>query len=331
MARIAKALDTLRTQVNLKYPNRDKSSDGWIGDAGHSARVSDHNPNAAGVVQALDLTHDPAHGFNSYTFADHLRDVKDNRIKYCISNHRIFLGHGSNAWTWQPYTGVNPHDHHVHVSVGDSASLYDDPAPWDIGTGVVVPPVPVLSNVLKRGDHGDKVRAVQVLLADGIFGPATEIAVKAFQREHGLVADGVVGQQTWHELANHARGNSKLNTNITATVFGGGSDPQTSAYDGHLIGNDEVGCSLPARVAPGTKVRVINRANGLTVTAPVLDVGPWNIDDPYWTTTARPQSETGTDKRGRITNHAGIDLTPAAAKAIGVPEKWKGPVDWKFA
>jgi peptidoglycan hydrolase-like protein with peptidoglycan-binding domain len=47
----------------------------------------------------------------------------------------------------------------------------------------------------KRGDIRKLQRKVGVS-ADGIFGPATERAVKRWQRRHGLVADGIVGPQT---------------------------------------------------------------------------------------------------------------------------------------
>jgi Putative peptidoglycan binding domain len=50
-----------------------------------------------------------------------------------------------------------------------------------------------------RAHRGGGVRALQRVLgvpADGVFGPATEAAVKRWQGRHGLVADGVVGPQT---------------------------------------------------------------------------------------------------------------------------------------
>ncbi len=53
---------------------------------------------------------------------------------------------------------------------------------------------------LRRGASGDPVKVVQARVGvgdDGQFGPATEAAVRAFQRDHGLVPDGIVGPGTW--------------------------------------------------------------------------------------------------------------------------------------
>lgn len=66
---------------------------------------------------------------------------------------------------------------------------------------------------LRRGDRGAFVADLQDQLADlnfqlgavdGIFGGMTEEAVLGFQREHGLIADGIVGPRTW-EAMRHAQ------------------------------------------------------------------------------------------------------------------------------
>ena len=64
---------------------------------------------------------------------------------------------------------------------------------------------------LSRGDRGKEVLDVQTRLrgrgfelgregVDGFFGPSTELAVRSFQQERGLVVDGVVGANSWREL-----------------------------------------------------------------------------------------------------------------------------------
>lgn len=72
----------------------------------------------------------------------------------------------------------------------------------------------IYSTSLRRGSSGNEVKLIQYYLnflsffnnrlpsidADGIFGPATENAVKAFQSEYGLTADGIVGRDTWNRL-----------------------------------------------------------------------------------------------------------------------------------
>ena len=72
----------------------------------------------------------------------------------------------------------------------------------------------IFSEALKRGNRGNDVRTIQYFLnflaffndrlvdlnVDGIFGPATENAVKTFQREYGLTPDGIVGRATWYAI-----------------------------------------------------------------------------------------------------------------------------------
>lgn len=82
------------------------------------------------------------------------------------------------------------------------------------GGEVPVPvPVPDVNPTLKRGSKGEYVTLLQTKLKqrgydlgscgiDGDFGRATEAAVKAFQRDNGLTADGIVGAKTWNALDN---------------------------------------------------------------------------------------------------------------------------------
>lgn len=78
---------------------------------------------------------------------------------------------------------------------------------------------------LKRGSCGAEVKTLQGklnLMADGIFGPLTEEAVKEFQKRKGLKADGVVGAQTWAALgiAQSKRKIDEIILHCTATPEG---------------------------------------------------------------------------------------------------------------
>lgn len=202
--RRAFSLQTLLEQVNAQAPNRSKRSDGWIGDKAHRNRKSSHNPNSLGVVLAIDITHDPLGGCDSYKLARDLVSDPDKRLSYVISNSKI--ASREKGWTWRKYTGANPHDKHVHINVMSERLLYDDLSRWDINVegGFVdkeklKPDLPVL----RKGTDGEFVVKLQELLgieADGDFGPKTEKAVRAFQKKHKLTADGIVGPYTWELL-----------------------------------------------------------------------------------------------------------------------------------
>ena len=119
---LCKAGQQLREQVDDCYPDRDRTSDGWIGDARHSARKSDHNPDVAAksVVRAIDIDRDLA-GKSKPDFAHDLADQirlcaksGDKRIKYIIFDGRIASSRF--GWRWRKYTGSNSHKHHIHIS-----------------------------------------------------------------------------------------------------------------------------------------------------------------------------------------------------------------------
>lgn len=141
--RLAESLKKLREQINEAYPNRSKISDGSIGDEAHrKAGASDHNPNDAGVVCAIDVTSDVKSGCTGDYLAAELVKSRDPRIKYIIWNRRIIKAYkdkgGIPAWTWQKYTGPNAHAHHIHISVGPEKIKYDDRADWDLDSDVAV-------------------------------------------------------------------------------------------------------------------------------------------------------------------------------------------------
>ena len=126
-------------------------------------------------------------------------------------------------------------------------------------------------------------------------------------------------------------------SNIICTVFGGSSDPNSSAYPPYdTITDTEISCALPYKWSGARpQVLVHNLATGKDVVCNVRDVGPWMIDDEaYVLGDDRPIAEPAGSKipsgknQGMTSNGAGIDLTPGAAKAIGL--SGKGNVHWRF-
>ncbi len=122
---LAPSLAALRSEVDERWPERDKASDGWIGDPSHAARPSDHNPDwsAGGVVRALDIDID---GINVRRLLTEL--VGDPRVWYVIHNRRIYSR--TYDWSARAYTGSNPHTAHVHVSLMHSRAAEETTTVW---------------------------------------------------------------------------------------------------------------------------------------------------------------------------------------------------------
>ena len=66
-------------------------------------------------------------------------------------------------------------------------------SPWPlVRQGAQHHPVETLQYLLRARGHN--------VTVDGIFGPATDSAVRAFQQQKGLAVDGIVGPATWSAL-----------------------------------------------------------------------------------------------------------------------------------
>jgi hypothetical protein len=130
---LSKAGQQLREQIDDAFPDRDRKSDGWIGDAAHSNRKSDHNPDSInGIVRAIDVDKDlDSRASTGAYLADQIRlcAKKDKRISYIIYAGKI--ASAKSFWRWRTYSGVNSHHAHIHISFskkGDSnGSWFDIP------------------------------------------------------------------------------------------------------------------------------------------------------------------------------------------------------------
>lgn len=151
------------------------------------------------------------------------------------------------------------------------------------------------------------------------------------------------------DLGHHdSHSGTSWNLGIYSTTFAVSSNIEVSGMGHVLQGHDDCFVALPA-VRDGLGVldgRMMSRdkSNGLltcrvieirphgrsgpVIEATVEDIGPWCISDPYWVEGKRPDAEDGMDDKGRKTNRAGIDISPALRKALGISQSSK--VDWRF-
>lgn len=213
---LAPSLAEFRKTVNDNFPKRDKSSDGWLGNAAHAKTKSEHNPDAKGCVHAIDVDVDDN---------DTGRDLRREILKACVGHKAVWyvISNGiiySRTYNFaaRAYTGPNPHKTHVHISILLTSAAEKDTtlrlvkteghSPWGALYGGVAG-----TRVIRQWSRGADVRQLQDVLnmwypkrpqldEDGSFGPDTKAAVEYMQKnsKEKLTADGIVGGKTWHAL-----------------------------------------------------------------------------------------------------------------------------------
>lgn len=150
-AQLVPALRRLWDEFDLIAPDRDRASDGWIGDAAHQQSVSDHNDDEVGRVPTYDT--DSKHEVHALDVDADLRlsdltmeDVVQyllaecrksgtsgrdrGRLKYMIFDKRIW--EASTGWSQRAYTGSSPHTAHAHFSCEYDSKYSEDASSWGL-------------------------------------------------------------------------------------------------------------------------------------------------------------------------------------------------------
>lgn len=252
---LAPSAQALLKQVNARWPGRDRTSDGMLGNAAHAASKSDHNPDPrfSNRVHAIDVDEDLQGRTGDYPhfntgrgcdplfrfLLDRCRSGKEKRISYLIYEGRIYSR--TYGWTEKSYSGVNAHDHHLHVSF--RKDLAGDTSSWGINlVGRIVAAVtmtingkkyPYLRTVTTRGINAARsanngkvsrhVLYVQRWLSvvglykdtlDGIWSPATQKALDDYRRTRmnlsGKDAQGSIGITSLTHLHKTAKATKRI-------------------------------------------------------------------------------------------------------------------------
>ena len=127
--------------------------------------------------------------------------------------------------------------------------------------------IPEKRNYLRKGDSGDEVKQLQQNLiklgyncgaagADGIFGNATEKAVKAIQKDNGLTEDALAGEKTQNQIKNLLQKKSSVKYYIQAGAYGTKENADVMVKmlkkKGFSASIRKVSGSVPYRVQVGT-------------------------------------------------------------------------------
>ena len=143
-------------------------------------------------------------GIGPKTIAAALQSVPEQVINEMCDERLAFLRRIKNGALWETFGRGWQHrvedvrTHGIRLATGVSGDLDQAPDPEDKG---ILPSVDY--EIIRHGSRGNWVTMIQEALgieADGIFGDGTEAALKEYQQEAGLTADGVAGRNTYQSL-----------------------------------------------------------------------------------------------------------------------------------
>ena len=177
----------LRSEFNAENPDRDKSSDGWIGDAAHQKEQSDHNPDSQGRVLAIDIDstgpwpRDNTLDVYVAFIVDRCQNGVENRLEYIIRNRVIYTR--TNGFKGETYTGSDPHTNHAHFSARHDHTGQSSTVSWELEE-VGMPTAQDIANALL---------GTKITLADG---SSTSVG-GALATILARTANGVIGADVW--------------------------------------------------------------------------------------------------------------------------------------
>ncbi len=135
-------------------------------------------------------------------------------------------------------------------------------------------------NEIDRGARGQEVQLLQHLLndkqkprppldLDGVFGPATERAVRSYQASNRLSVDGVVGQRTWSSLG------------VTSTSLSSSPSTPTRAVTAPSVRQLPIGGGSAARTPAAAPARAATSARPTPRRSPQLEAPGSAIGAPW--------------------------------------------------
>lgn len=136
-------MKNLGNQFNARWPDRDGTSDGAIGDYAHQQGISGHNPDDTQFhnaewdsdsdntpeIRAIDVDSDLGGDVSAQQVVDHIRRLPNvsSVIWYIIYNRKIYVAPDFDPVT---YTGSSPHTEHIHFS-GAKSQAADNNSTFD--------------------------------------------------------------------------------------------------------------------------------------------------------------------------------------------------------